>query len=325
MCLNLPAGPNLPTFAGNIWPVSDSNGLVIVVGSINADLVVAVDRLPRPGETVVGGRLERHGGGKGANQAVAAARAGAHVRMIGAVGDDDFGRAAVAELEAEGVDVTGVAILSGEATGVAAITVDAEGENQIAVASGANAALHAGEVQGALGRLAPGSDAVLLMNFELGDPPLEAAARWAAERRVARIVLNPAPARPLSDALLAAAPLLTPNAGELAALADGSIDDGAEALARRSGAPVIVTVGRDGALLRTDSGVTRVPAPPVRALDTTGAGDAFNGALAAALAQGYELGPAVRRAVAGASASVRARGARGGMAHRAEIDALAGG
>src|SRR5947209_9827347 len=123
--------------------VNRDNGLVIVVGSINIDVVVRVARLPGPGETVTGGRLERHGGGKGANQAVAAVRAGARVHMIGAVGDDEFGEPAVADLVAEGVDCEGVSVLSGEATGVAAITVDDQGENQIAVASGANQALDA--------------------------------------------------------------------------------------------------------------------------------------------------------------------------------------
>src|SRR3954469_6186935 len=125
-------------------------GSVVVVGSINVDLVVTLDRLPAAGETVIGGRFARHGGGKGANQAVAAARAGARVRFAGAVGEDDFGAAARADLEAEGVDVAAVAVLDGEATGVALISVDREGDNQIAVASGANARVDAAVVEAAL-------------------------------------------------------------------------------------------------------------------------------------------------------------------------------
>lgn len=306
--------------------MSDSNGRVFVVGSINVDVVVRVPRLPAPGETIAGGELERHGGGKGANQAVAAARAGARVHMIGAVGDDDFGRAAIEELTDEGIDCSGVAVLGGAATGVAAITVDEAGENQIAVASGANRALGAEHVTHALSMLTPGADTVLLMNFELADEPLAAAAQWAAHQQLGNIVLNPAPARQLSDALLGAHPVLTPNAGELRALADGETEAAAVELANASGAPVIVTLGAEGALVAPacDQPPRRIPAPSVSAVDTTGAGDAFNGALATALAQGSDLDAAVARAVAAASASVQGRGARGGMPTRAEIDALDG-
>lgn len=307
-------------FAGKIYLVNDDNGLVIAVGSINVDVVVRVARLPGPGETVVGGTLERHGGGKGANQAVAAARAGARVHMVGAVGADDFGAAAVAELQAEAIDCAGVAVLEDQATGLAAITVDEQGENQIAVASGANAAIDPSAVKSALDDLAPGPDAVLLLSFELGDAPLEAAAGWAGARGIERVVLNPAPARAISAGLLAARPLLTPNTVELRGLAGETEDVGACAagLAARTGAPVVVTLGHEGALIAGAGEPRRIPAPAVRALDSTGAGDAFNGALAAALAQGHELEAAVRRAVRAASASVTARGARGRTSTRYE-------
>ncbi|MEA2145173.1 MAG: ribokinase [Solirubrobacteraceae bacterium] len=306
----------------------ERSGQVIVVGSINVDVVVRVSRLPGPGETVAGGTLGRHGGGKGANQAVAAARAGAEVRLVGAVGDDDFGRSALDELGAEGVDCAGVSVAPGHATGVASIVVDEQGENQIAVASGANRALDAAAVTRALHDVSPAPGAVLLMTFELDDDPLGAAARWAAERGVDTVVLNPAPARPVSDALIAAAPLLTPNAGELVALIgehDGPLRSAAAALSARTRAPVIVTLGPDGALLICGETCEQIAAPGVRATDTTGAGDAFNGALAAALAQGHELEGAAARAVAAASASVRADGARGGMPSKSEIDRLASG
>jgi ribokinase len=274
-------------------------GSVVVVGSINADLVVTLDRLPAPGETVIGGRFARHGGGKGANQAVAAARAGARVRFVGAVGDDDFGGAALAELEAEGIDVSAVVRLADEPTGVALIAVDHEGRNQIAVASGANA-----RVDGAAVGELRASD-VCLLGFEVPDAAVVAGARAAAAAG-ARIVLNPAPAREIPDAVLDAPGLvLTPNAGEAEALGGG------RALAERTGGPVIVTRGAEGAVLLDAASETAIPAPAVDVVDTTGAGDAFNGVLAAGLAAGLDLVDAARRAVEAATASVRVAGARG--------------
>ena len=280
---------------------------VFVIGSINVDLVVRAETLPGPGETVTGGTFERHGGGKSANQAVAAARAGAAVRMIGAVGDDELGAEALAQLAAEGIDVSRVQRLDAP-TGVALIAVDAAGENQIAVASGANAALCAEAVEAALDGAAGG---VALLALEVPDAAVLAGAR-AARAAGLTVVVNPAPARPLGDELLALAPILTPNGGEAAALSgEDEPEAAARALAERTGAPVVVTVGADGALLVADGAVERIPAPAVEAVDTTGAGDAFNGALAAALAGGAALADAVREAVAVAAESVRRPGARG--------------
>src|SRR3954470_19973787 len=219
-------------------------GSVVVVGSINADLVVTVDRLPAAGETVIGGRFARHGGGKGANQAVAAARAGARVRLVGAVGDDDFGAAALPEPRKEGIDVSGVRRTT-EPTGVALIAVDREGRNQIAVASGANA-----KVDGAgIGSL--DADDICLLGFEVPDEAVVAGARAAAAAG-ARIVLNPAPARPIPGGVLALASVLTPNAREADALG------GAAELA--ASGPVIVTKGADGAVLRDGDTETAIPA-----------------------------------------------------------------
>ena len=281
---------------------------VYVIGSINVDLVVRAESLPTPGETVTGGTFERHGGGKSANQAVAAARAGAAVRMIGAVGDDDLGEEAVAALEAEGIDVAGVQRLADAPTGVALIAVDAAGENQIAVASGANAEL-AGEAVAAA--LDGASGGVALLGLEVPDAAVLAGAR-AARAAGLTVVINPAPARPLGDELLAVAPILTPNGGEAAALSgEDDPEAAALALAERTGAPVVVTVGSAGALLVEDGALQRIPAPKVEAIDTTGAGDAFNGALAAALAGGTAVADAVREAVAVAAESVRRPGARG--------------
>jgi ribokinase len=285
---------------------------VMVVGSVNVDLVVTGERLPAPGETVTGGRFSRHGGGKGANQAVAAARLGAAVGMAAAVGDDELGREALAALEAEGIDLGAVARLGRAPTGVALIVVDKGGENQIAVASGANAEL-GGEVADAVRAAAP---KVVLLGHEVPEAAVLAGARAAP----GTIVLNPAPARPIAAELLALGPILTPNSSEACELAgEADPEAAARTLAERSGAPVLVTVGARGALLVDGGDVTLLPAPSVDVADTTGAGDALNGALAAELARGATLEDAARFAVAAASLSTRRPGAREGMPTRAEL------
>ena len=279
---------------------------LLVVGSVNADLVVRLSRLPAPGETVSGGTFERHPGGKSANQAVAAARLGAQVAFVGAVGDDDLGADAVAALEHEGIDCSGVARLDDAPTGVALIVVDEAGENQIAVASGANARL-------ADPALPPGARIVLL-GLEVPDEAILGAARAAGD---ARIVLNPAPARPLPDELLDRGPILTPNEAEACTLAgERDAKAAARTLEQRTGAPVVVTLGARGALV---SGEVIAP-PPVQVVDTTGAGDAFTGALAAELARGADIRAAVRFATAAAALSTRAAGAREGMPGRAAVE-----
>jgi ribokinase len=272
--------------------------IVVVVGSVNVDLVVTVDRLPAPGETVTGGTFAIHHGGKGANQAVAAARAGAPVTMIGAVGDDDNGVAARAVLAAEGVDTALIRVLPGEMTGVALIAVDRAGANQIAVASGANHRFDG------LPQL-PQGEGVLLVGFEVVDAVV-AEAVAVARGRGWPIIVNPAPARELPAALRASGAILVPNDGE-AALLGGD----ARALAAVTGGPVVVTMGADGARLIDGDRDVRVAAPEVVAVDTTGAGDVFAGVLAASLADGLELEAAVRRAVAAASRAVTVPGARG--------------
>jgi ribokinase len=276
---------------------------VLVVGSVNVDLIMNVPVLPGPGETVLGGRFTRGGGGKGANQAVAAAGAGAQVLLAGAVGDDEHGRDERAALAAAHVDVTHLATVAGVPTGVAFVVVDAEGANQIAVASGANDRVDPDVAAAAVGALDAERSAVLL-SFEVGDAPLVAAAREAAARGIP-LVANPAPARPLVSELAALGPILTPNQHEADALG------GPEALAARTGAPVVVTVGARGALLvACDGAVTPVPAPTVEVVDTTGAGDAFSGVLAVGLAARRPLERVVADAVAAATHSVTVAGAR---------------
>jgi len=294
-----------------------------------SEKVVAAPSLPGPGETVVGPRLERHGGGKGANAAVAAALAGARVRLVGAVGGDDTGAAALDELRAHGVGVDDVAVLDGETTGVALIVVDPRGENQIAVAAGANAAVGAAHVRDALAGALPTAGCVLVSTEIPGDAV--AAAVIAATDAGVLCILNPAPVIPAVLEVLGRGALLTPNAGELGELAAelGVAADpaaAAAALARRTGAPVIVTLGGDGALvLVPGSTADHVPPRPADVRDTTGAGDTFNGVLAARLAAGDALDSAVRTATGAASLSVAHVGARAGMPDVAAIAALAGG
>jgi ribokinase len=297
-------------------------GRVIVVGSINIDLVLRLPRLPGPGETVLGGVLARHQGGKGANQAVAAARAGGRVHMVGAVGTEDGG-GSVRDLLAEGVDVTHVARCPAP-TGHAAVLVDERsGENQIAVAAGANDLVTVDLVDEALEALQPGSDDVVVLSFELPDTPLRLAADLCRYFG-ARLVVNPAPAQPdLADVLSSA--IATPNEHEVAAYL-GEPGRGAAANARalsaRTGGPVLVTLGADGVVLATGDEAERFPGHRVDTVDTTGAGDTLTGVLAASLAAGQELRPSVRRAIAAAALSVTRAGARAGMPAAAAIDGL---
>ncbi len=292
---------------------------VIVAGSINVDLIVGVPTLPGPGETVLGSRFIQQNGGKSANQAVAAARVGAEVTMLGAVGDDDLGRTALAGLAAAGVDISRCQVFDDAHTGLALIVVDDGGENQIAVASGANARLDAATVEAQSRALVPPSGTVCLIGFEVSDEAVTSAARWAAAHEL-RIIVNPAPARPLTEELLSFGPVLTPNQAE-AAMLSGEPDPerAARALAARSGAPVIVTLGADGALLYEHDHAERLPALPVEPVDTTGAGDALNGILAAEYAGGATLREALRWALAGASLKVAVAGAQAGLPTRDDI------
>ena len=300
------------------------SGRVIVVGSVNIDLVVAVERLPGPGETVIGGRYARHHGGKGGNQAVAAARLGATTLFVGAVGDDAFGTDARAALESEGVDCTGLRRLDDEPTGVAIITVDAAGENTIAVAGGANAALSSVQVRDALKRLVLTRADVVLVGHEIRTGATHEALRLG-RLAGATTILNPAPAGGLEPPTLALADLLTPNEGELAALA--GTDGGPAAAAKRllgpdpGGRAVLVSLGERGAILVVSGRSRTIQARHVEVVDTVGAGDALNGALAVGLAEGRPLADAARRAVTAASLAVTRPGAREGMPTVAALEA----
>ena len=295
-----------------------------VIGAINVDLVVRGSRLPAAGETVVGGRFSQHQGGKGGNQAVAAARAlGSHgrVAMIGVVGPDAFGELARELLELEGIDVAHVLIDRSAATGVALITVDARGENQIAVAPGANAGLTSSTVMAALDGATRDIGAVLA-SLEVPIDAVETAARWSRDRDLP-FVLNPAPARAEAHDLLPFTTVVTPNAGELAILAAQAEEPrgGAKRLAAGyPGLTVVVTLGDEGAVAFGPQGETKAKPPKVRTVDTTGAGDTLNGVLAAGLLEGLTLANALRRAVVAAGLAVTVVGAREGMPTRDAID-----
>ncbi len=317
----------------------ESRHRVIVVGSVNIDLVATADRLPAPGETVTGARYAQHHGGKGGNQAVAAARLGAKTAFVGAVGDDAFGDEARAALAAEGIDVAGLRTLPG-ATGVALILVDGRGENLISVASGANAGLTPTIVRDGLVALALRSGDVVLVCHEIPTATARSALRMGREAG-ATTILNPAPVGGLDRSVFGFADVLTPNRTELAALAaaDGrrigrSVASGthrraaaASLLDRNSegdgvGRAVIVTLGDAGAIVvRTSGKPLHLPAPRVAAVDAVGAGDAFNGALAAGFAAGLDLEGAARRAIAAAALSTTRAGAREGMPTIAELEA----
>jgi ribokinase len=289
--------------------MSPASGRVFVVGSINVDRTVQVPRLPRSGETALGDTLFVSPGGKGANAAAAAARVGAAVVLVSAVGDDADGEAALAVLRAEGVGVDAVAVRDDAPTGAALIVTDADGANLIAVAPGANARLDRAHVARALGVV--GSTDAVLVSAEISDAAIEAAVRAGTERGAATM-LDPAPARP---ALLEAArigAILTPNQSEALELS-GCADVGTAVrrLSELSGRAAVVTLGADGCLLAEGGAVTHLAAAPVEAIvDTVGAGDAFAGALAAALARGDALEAAVEAALRAAAASLAYAGAR---------------
>jgi ribokinase len=316
---------------------------VVVVGSVNVDLVATADRLPAAGETVTGARFARHHGGKGGNQAVAAVRLGASTFFVGAVGDDAFGEEARAALEDEGIDLTSLVTVPGP-TGVAVILVDRRGENLIAVASGANAALAVDDVTGAFARLAIGPADVVLVGHEI-PTAVTRAALAAARSAGATTILNPAPAGALDRTIFGLADILTPNRTELAGLvaddvrrigraARGGARPEAAALSlldANSEGPgvrdaVLVTLGEAGAVLvRRNLEPLDLPVPAVVAVDAVGAGDACNGALAAGLAAGLDLEAAARRAMVAAALSTTRPGAREGMPTAAELQAsLAG-
>lgn len=303
---------------------------IVVLGSLNMDFVVAVERLPAPGETVIGSDFQMHPGGKGANQACAAGKLGVDrvpTRMVGRVGYDVFGDQLKASLSAAGVDVSAVHAARSYATGVALISVEKSGQNAIVVASGANQALAASEVE-AMRPVFRGAGFVL---FQL-ESPLEtvAAALALAHQEGVRTILDPAPARRLDTNLLAMVDILTPNETEasiLAGLPPGRVSlDGAPELARKLLAlgprAIVLKLGEQGCFYCDGQTELASPGFPVEVRDTTAAGDTFNAALAVALTEGQPLPQALRFANAAAGISVTRVGAQASVPSRSEVDAL---
>lgn len=297
--------------------------MIVVFGSINIDLVARVPALPRAGETVAGPDYQAIPGGKGANQALAARRAGADVVMVGAVGRDGFAGPALSVLSAGGVDVSRVASVDAP-TGAAFIAVDGEGQNQIVVAAGANAAVRAAALDG----LAASPRDILLLQWEVAESEILAAARWARGREM-RVMLNRAPAGPISAELATLLDVVIVNEHEVLALAAGfgfadqDADTVAAALSERHGLAVAVTLGAEGAICWADGIRHESPAYPVEVVDTTAAGDTFCGALAAALDRRRGLETAVEFAAAAGSLACTRFGAQSSIPDRAAIEAAA--
>jgi ribokinase len=297
---------------------------LVVIGSTNTDLVVELPTLPGPGQTVLGHTFRTTPGGKGANQAVAAARAGAQVTFISALGTDAFGRARRAELLGEGIDLDYL-VEKPDATpsGVAVILVDAQGENLIAVVPGANALLTPADVWAARPAIAAAD--CLLVQLEVPLATVEAAVALAHEVGCP-VLLNPAPMPPtgLPAALLQRVQVLTPNAGELHALRPTAPSPlaGAQALLTAGPTYIVVTQGSAGALAVSAAGAVQQPAFPAIAIDTVGAGDCFSACLGVALAEGQPLAAALRFAAAGAALCTTVRGAQVAMPTRGAIEAL---
>jgi len=293
---------------------------IVVVGSLNLDTTARVGHLPRPGETVLGTGHSTDTGGKGANQAVAAARLGRQVAMVGRVGDDDAGRHIASVLEHEGVAAR-LSVDDTAPTGMAFITVDGVGENMIVVSPGANATLSILDIERAADLIAGAR--VLLLQLEV---PLEVVHHAAALCR-GTVILNPAPALELPAGLLESVDVLVPNRTELATLTGARPAETVEDIARQIDLmPVgagVVTLGSDGALIRADGETTAVPAPAVVAVDATAAGDAFCAGLADGLAGGAGLLEAVRWAVRVGAVTVTRPGAQSALPTAAEVDALA--
>lgn len=296
---------------------------VVSFGGINMDLVTVAERFPAAGETVVGRRFLTYPGGKGANQAVAAARMGAPTALVGRVGDDLFGPQATAALAAAGVDISGVAIAAGVSIGIAVITIDAAGRNQIIQVLGANDTCGAADAE-RVGNLLEGRSVLLLQLEVSAELSLQAAQAAAAAGNT--VIFDPSPARPVPAALYACCDIITPNETDAANLVGFPVTDpdsaakAAAILLRRGVGAAIVTLGEQGVYYATASSSEYVPAFPVAAVDSVGAGDAFNGALAAALAEGQTLAQGVRLAAAAGALAVTKVGAQDAMPTRQEVE-----
>jgi len=299
---------------------------ILVVGSSNTDMVIKAHHLPAAGETILGGTFLMNPGGKGANQAVAAARLGGRVGFIAKTGNDIFGRQSIQLFQEEGIDTSHIFSDSKNPSGVALITVDAKGENCIVVASGANATLSAADLAKAKETIQQSS--IILMQLEIPISSVEYVISLA-ENGQAKVVLNPAPACTLPDELLSKISIITPNKTEAEMLTGIPITDinsaekAAMALSEKGIETVIITLGSKGAMVLDNNAFTMVPAPIVDAVDTTAAGDVFNGALVVALSEGKDMLEAVSFACKAAAISVTRMGAQSSTPSRNEVEVFA--
>lgn len=297
--------------------------IITVIGSSNTDMVVMTSHFPAPGETILGGEFLMNAGGKGANQAVAAVRTGGQVFFIGKLGGDIFGEKAIENIKKEGIDVSGISTDPGSASGIAQIIVDETGENSIVVAPGANLKLNRNDIDNAESQIRQAD--ILLMQLEiLTDTILYAAKK--AHKLGKKVILNPAPATELPDELFKYLYMITPNENETELLTDISVTDqtsalkAAKVLKMRGVENIIITMGSKGVYVFTDTIQKLIPAYKVKAVDTTAAGDCFNGALAVGLASGIGLVEAVRYANCAASISVTRPGAQASMPFKHEVN-----
>ena len=298
---------------------------ILVIGSSNTDMVIKADHLPAPGETILGGSFFMNAGGKGANQAVAAARLGGDVTFICKTGNDIFGKQAVELFKEEGINTSYILTDEAQPSGSALITVDRHGENTIVVASGANATLSRDDLQHAEQLISESS--IVLMQLEIPIATVEHVAALAASKNV-KVVLNPAPAQALTDDLLKHVFIITPNETEAEILTGikvhniASAKEAALKLKARGAAHVIITLGSEGALVLFENNFTHVPACKADAVDTTAAGDVFSGALVVALSEGMDMLDAVAFACKASAISVTRFGAQASAPHRHEIVSL---
>ena len=299
--------------------------IITVVGSSNTDMVIKADHLPEPGETILGGTFFMNSGGKGANQAVAAARLGGKVSFICKTGDDIFGKQSLQQFKEEGIDTSFIITDSVHPSGVALITVDKQAENCIVVASGANAALNPPDLAKARNLILQSS--IILMQLEIPLATVSYTASMAHEKNIP-VVLNPAPSCVLPDELLRHISILTPNKTEAVMLSGISIYDmesakkAAQKIKDRGVRTVIITLGNNGALILHEDVFTHIPANLVIAVDTTAAGDTFNGALVVALSEGKDILQATAFACKAAAISVTRNGAQASIPYKHEMEAL---
>jgi ribokinase len=300
-----------------------TTGKLVVLGSINADHILNLESFPTPGETVIGNQYQIAFGGKGANQAVAAGRSGADIAFIACTGDDDTGERVRQQLKSDNIDIAPVSVVTGKSTGVALIFVNGEGENVIGIHAGANAALSVDRVEAQRDIIAQAS--ALLMQLESPVESVLAAAHIAHENNTI-VALNPAPARELSDELLALVDIITPNETEAEKLTGIKVDsdedasNAAQVLHTKGIETVIITLGSRGVWASVKGEGRRIPGFKVKAIDTIAAGDTFNGALMTALIENHALDESIRFAHAAAAIAVTRKGAQPSVPWRKEID-----